>query len=447
VKKFLALSMFSLVILSSFVFAVREADAHGGPPPANQPKRGLIYDGLESPSDGSCKGGYKVKTNVSVKGRAQCSHGPDAAFGSMNVSQSVAPLSSAAAAITCDGDGVSGKRVQVMYAHASDVPDNYATYLASFQQWAADADADFNSSAAETGGTRHIRFVHDANCMPVVLDVTLSPTGDDVFGYTLNELIGQGYNRSDRDYMLFVDSRIYCGISTMEVDDQAGTSNLSNLGAHYGRIDAGCWSGVIAAHELMHNLGGVQYTAPNSDGNTHCNDGYDNMCNHSGHVVAVVCPAPVGYDRFDCNHNDYYSTNPPAGSYLATHWNTANNQFLINPGAPAPVAQMNSMLTGVVSKSGTFTAATTFSAGSTVTARAHVVDQTGSNLPGASVTLSFKRPDGSIQCTVTAKTDASGTAQASCAVKRNAPKGNWSLHAGSVALSSSTTGDDMFTVQ
>lgn len=40
--------------------------------------------------------------------------------------------------------------------------------------------------------------------------------------------------------------------------------------------------------------------------------------------------------RLDCRHDDYYSTNPAAGSYLANNFNVADNLFLIRGGgAPA----------------------------------------------------------------------------------------------------------------
>ena len=66
----------------------------------------------------------------------------------------------------CVGDGVSGKRVQVLYAVSSDRTDQYTQYLSSFQTWANDADVIYNSSAAETGGTRNIRVVTKARVLP-----------------------------------------------------------------------------------------------------------------------------------------------------------------------------------------------------------------------------------------------------------------------------------------
>lgn len=58
-------------------------------------------------------------------------------------------------------DATAGNRVQVMYMRASDKPDRFAEFLESFRGWASEADDIFNASAAETGGSRHIRFVLD----------------------------------------------------------------------------------------------------------------------------------------------------------------------------------------------------------------------------------------------------------------------------------------------
>jgi len=448
-KKTIVLLLFAVLVLSPFAFFTQPTEAQRDVPP-NQPERGLVYDGLEVARDGSCKGAYHVK--AVTQGRPVCTHGPDAVPATLSIS-AVAPVTTVPPPVTCDGDGTTGKRVQVLYVHPSTVADNYAAYLTSFQQWAADADSEYYLSAQQTGGIRHIRFVTDANCMPVVLDATVSAAAGNDFGTMINELAAQGYGRTDRKYMLFVDATSYCGISSLAYDDQRGPSNVNNSGQEYARIDARCWSGVIAAHELMHTLGGVQLTAPHSDANGHCNDGYDNMCDHSGHAITYPCPNPAGDALFDCNHDDYYNANPASGSYLFRHWNTADNQFLINPAVAATVPLVDSLLTGVLGKGGTFTPAATFSAGSTVTARAHVVDQNGAKLPGAAVTLSFKRPDGSIQCTATGTTDSSGTALASCATPASAPKGTWSVHPVSVMISTmvdtrfNSVGDCQFTIQ
>jgi hypothetical protein len=46
--------------------------------------------------------------------------------------------------------------------------------------------------------------------------------------------------------------------------------------------------------------------------------------------VTVSCPVTQSIFTLDCNGDDYFSLNPAPGSYLTTHWNSANNIFLYN---------------------------------------------------------------------------------------------------------------------
>lgn len=254
----------------------------------------------------------------------------------MSVDRDVEPVplaAGAAPAVACSGDGVSGPRVEVIYARASDVPDRYNTYLASVRSWVGEADGIVSASAAETGGSRRLRLVHNASCALVVHNVVLSPSGDDGLDNTVAELQAAGFTRDDRRYMVFVDANILCGLSAMFVDDRSSLDNASNHGTLYGRVDAGCWSAHAFLHELTHMLGGVQLSAPNSSGGMHCTDENDIMCYTDGPSypsMRIVCAAAVSEDRLDCNHDDYFSTAPTAGSYLATHWNVANSSFLIS---------------------------------------------------------------------------------------------------------------------
>ncbi|MFJ8588806.1 RICIN domain-containing protein [Streptomyces sp. NPDC093595] len=241
--------------------------------------------------------------------------------------------------VQCDGDGTSGNRVQVVYVHAPG-KDRYATYLPSFRKWSADADLIFSESAKDTGGVRHIRYVTGSDCVPTVLNIELPESAMAEFSAMNRALAARGLDRRDRKYMIFADAQVYCGIGTFAGDERPGQSNLSNFGPSYGRTDTGCWGGHTAAHELGHNLGAVNNSAPNTSRGAHCTDEWDVMCYSDSPYyprMRSICQDGAYENRLDCNHDDYFHTSPRPGSYLATHWNIADNQFLMrNRGTTQP---------------------------------------------------------------------------------------------------------------
>ncbi|WP_234362253.1 RICIN domain-containing protein [Streptomyces sp. IMTB 1903] len=349
--------------------------------PANESARGMVYDGLQpAPKGDRCVGVYRT-------GDGHCTHGPDAPPKGVDITKEIppavketapaadpakpstddpatkegggrpqdAPAADGAATkdsapqpaaaeggqtvaagpagqtVQCDGDGSTGNRVQVVYVHAPG-KDRYSEYVASFRKWAADADLIYSASAKETGGVRHIRYVTAADCTPTVLNIELPANALAEFSATNKALAAKGLDRRDRKYMIFADSQVYCGIGTFAGDERPGQNNQSNFGPSYGRTDSGCWGGHTAAHELGHNLGAVNNSAPNTSRGAHCTDEYDVMCYSDTPYypkMRNICTNQASENILDCNHDDYFHTSPKPGSYLATHWNIADNQFLM----------------------------------------------------------------------------------------------------------------------
>jgi hypothetical protein len=326
----------------------------GEEPPRGPDPRGVVLDALRQvPAESVCRGNYELAHRDRVGGVAKvlCTHGPDPGPEGVDVRQRRAPdpgtaesvpSSGTAAAnstgIRCFGTGADGYRVQLVYARASNVADRFATYSSSFARWAAAVEAMVSGSASETGGTRHVRFLTTSSCNLVIDRVTLSAAGDDNLSNTISELRAKGYTRTDRKYLVWVDANVYCGIAQVYYDDSPNPTpgfNASNGNAQVpgevARIDNGCWgqANSVEAHELVHNLGGVQTSAPNATSKNHCRDEYDRMCYSDGSGAALVyrC-ASTHENRLDCNHDDYFHTRPASGTYLATHWNTASSAFL-----------------------------------------------------------------------------------------------------------------------
>ena len=312
-------------------------------------QRGLNYAGLRGETGGRCNGVFQIED---AAGHASCTHGPDLGPKGVDVTEprSVSDLTASAlnvsstGSVQCLGDGTGGSRVQAIYAVASDQTNRAADIVPLIQGWAGQMDGAVNQSAAETGGERHIRFVTSPDCSWNVAVVTLSPTGDDTFGNTINELTAAGYTRTDRKYLVWADANMYCGIGQVTGEDSSAATNSANSGPNFARVDSGCWGRtdhLSELHELMHTLGAVQLSAPNSTGGYHCTDESDAMCYPDASGVTMTFPCPSSHEwLLDCNHDDYFNTAPATGSYLDTHWNVANSVFLASSvgsgGAPPP---------------------------------------------------------------------------------------------------------------
>jgi len=363
------------------------AAAHGptGDSPAADKARGFEYAGLVRSTDPKCRGMLRAE------GTDVCTHGPDPAPVGSDVRRrrttteltaltpagvagttpgtTVAPTDGSGA-VVCDGDGVTGKRIQGLYVVASDKIDRFADVRATLGQAAIRADAQYNGSARQNGAARHLRFVTAPDgaggCTLDLRKVVVAPAGDDTFGATVDAVRAQGYNRADRKYMMWVDANVYCGIGSIYIDSQPGQANANNGSySQYGRTDNGCWN-YAEAHEAMHNLGGVQPDAPNATPNLHCTDEADEMCyddDGSGPVVMrQICASTVA-TLFDCNDDDYFHAGtPPTGSYLATHWNTASSAFLINPTVPPADTTPPAVPTGLTATGGAGSVALTWTA-------------------------------------------------------------------------------------
>ena len=343
--------------------------------PADQPAEGLVYEGLKPAKAGSlCAGSYELDQQT-------CTHGPDEAPAGLEVRRDVTPVTAKApepkqptresAAVTpsdaeiardeggsaltadapalvpdaapgeadfimgahdvaCEGDGRSGKRVQVLYLHEFGTPSRHGDFLGSIRTWSTGVDQIFDASAAETGGSRHVRFVTTPQCRVDVAEVELPAGGLTSFTRNIDELRKLGYNRTDRKYLVFADAKVYCGIATYIADRRPGLGNRNNGGPSYSRVDAGCWSSAMAAHELTYSLGATLIGSPNSSGAGGCLDEYDLLCgpDRSGKKVRTACPKKNEI-RLDCGNDDYFNTNPKPDSYLDENWNVARSEFLL----------------------------------------------------------------------------------------------------------------------
>lgn len=253
----------------------------------------------------------------------------------------------------CVGTGSDGARVQVLYAHKAG-QSRFAQVKPLLLQEIRFMDDAFALSSASINGVKRVRWLADAQCVPIVGSVQLPDAAFTGMGETRTALEAAGYLTGTRRVLVYADTPMggmgnRCGAAEMH-QTSVKANNPNNAGALLARVDAACWiTGdpanasthatspyhSIGLHELTHSLGAVVLDAPHHDGTSHCTDGADTLCYN-------VDPASGCTDwwQLDCNRDDYFNANPQPGNYLATHWNTADSIFLTNTGLalPAPPA-------------------------------------------------------------------------------------------------------------
>ncbi|WP_340380339.1 hypothetical protein U5640_32200 [Streptomyces sp. SS7] len=251
------------------------------------------------------------------------------------VPSTVAGAAVQGAAAACAFDDAGTKRVQSLYVRSPAGADRYAEMAPRIADMANQIGGAINKSALKTGGALTVRHVRNADCTINVANVTLS-ANTNIMDYDAvkNDLAARGCNSADRKYLIYLQTTAFCGLTS------GGTLNS---GPSWAMVGSGCWSWNPAGHELLHALGAVSPNAPHGTPGGHCWDDPDIMCyddddNPGTYPLQDLCPKAFA-DDVDCNNDDYFSTDPPAGTWLADHpeANVARSPFLTTNALFAPV--------------------------------------------------------------------------------------------------------------
>ena len=257
------------------------------------------------------------------------------------------------------------RQIKVVYAYAHDDPTG------NFDLWKHALQSDVSRIeqflALQTGGRRALRFDMGTECGPQYLDIqsvalprprsayiggdyedNFDAVAGDVHaavGDSARDLFVLADGLTTPDPQATPDDQGVWGIAEVSPDSRATPDNLANGGGFTGMMltppgtnpNPWNWQPTVVLHEITHNLGGVQQTAPHHTSAWHCTDGEDVMCYRDGSPEEVnydgnVCPMAGGVipQTYDCGHNDYYNPDPAPGSYLATQWNVYDSAFMVS---------------------------------------------------------------------------------------------------------------------
>ena len=262
-----------------------------------------------------------------------------------SITPMAAPAALAARAHYCAADSY---RIQLVYMIPANGRDASATMVPLMQQHFIQSNAMVSNRAAEYGGDLSLRVACDAAGQPAVRVLRSSGNNGNI-GAIDQELTRQGQRVTGQDNVVYWgDGGCGGGVAYATGDARPGRENAANAAPGVAVVSGQC-PFTYMLHEQGHSMNAVLSGAPNGSGAGHCNDDADVMCYKDGgprssNYRSDVCPSPNGnLDYYwDCNVNDYFHPDPPAGSFLANNWNIAScaNRLIYRPtcGVASPTA-------------------------------------------------------------------------------------------------------------
>ncbi len=249
--------------------------------------------------------------------------------------------------------------IKVIIANPYGYPNTYTQKMPIVRDTVHEANGMIRAEGNRFGVPMDLKFLCDSSGAIAIDNVQLGPQAGG-FASIVSDIKAKGYNNPKVKYWIWVNGDgSPGGTSSYILDDSPGVGNRNN-GNDTSASYSVTWStvGTVGAanfiHEGSHALGAVQPSAPHYKSGAHCTDGSELVC--YGGNPPVKCSNEY-WQRFDCNNDDYFHPNPPAGSYLATKWNigASYNRYIsrggttttpptpppVSPPTPPPVAPPN----------------------------------------------------------------------------------------------------------
>lgn len=340
-----ALAVVASVSTPALADGERAATLGHTPPSAHGPVSAHVRRTVGAATLPAVGGGYNVRLR---NGRVVHTHGPDS-IARMARSERQLGLGGPERPVAC---GAGPHYQHVLYGRVAGSPDNIATQAPVIRGYLRELNHMLDASALLSSDfTTHADMIVrcDAGEIAIGSFQAPAPVGsapNASMDAIIDAAISAGFADENVDYTIFFEHPArqagLCGIATYGPDDSQNINNMNNnppgAGSGYavaygGVVDPAddCWNTTTALHEMAHNQGAVQDSAPHATGSGHCTDGTDVMCyddeGPNGHAFGTgTCPEEL----FDCNNDDYFDVVPSPGSYLDERWNLGSvlNRFI-----------------------------------------------------------------------------------------------------------------------